>query len=739
MQRPPMKTLETPKDGLAGLRQNWPADMASGFVVFLLALPLSLGIARASEFPPAMGVLTALVGGIVVSFISGSQLTIKGPAAGLITICSGCVIDLGSGTQGWHLALGVFVVAAVLQILFGFLKFGTLIDFFPHAAIHGMLAAIGVMIFARQFPVLLGVDPAFVKGLSTISLYTHLPEFIAHANGKIALVGILSLAILFGLPAWGGVFRKIPAPMIVLIVTVPLAIFLDFGSIEDRENKSFSLITIGRFWTSISFNPEFDAIGTFVFWKYVFLLLFVSSLESLLTVKAIDGLDPYKRKSNYNKDLIAIGVGNAVAGMLGAPPMISEVARSSANVSNGGRTRWANFFHGFFLLVAILLLIPVIELIPNAALAAMLIAVAYRLASPKEFIGTYKIGPEQLVIFLVTILAAITNDLLTGVFAGMAVKIIFHLLNGATLRSLFKADYVVTEDTEGYTLLVRGAATFSNYIGYKKRWRSFDLSKRIHFDFAEARLVDHSFLEQLHYFEEDVQRAGGHITWAGLEKFNPFSDHPLAARKISRDTSGSIEIKLTTRQIDLRSLADRTELNFYPQKVRNVAKYADFPIARGNRILYEENILSQYTDYGKIEISDIALSLGVRLEQGDAHLTVFHVSDLGISIPDFVLEPEGLQTTFSELTTGLEIDMSDHKVFSRTYYLRGNDVAAIRNFFNGSLVRFLETQEPVHIESHRHKLLVYTKRGPLGTTAIPEVLQFITAFIEASRRKALYA
>jgi MFS superfamily sulfate permease-like transporter len=369
-----MKTIEIPKDGLAGLKQNWSADALSGFLVFLLALPLSLGIAKASGFPAAMGVLTAMIGGIVVSIFQGGRLTIKGPAAGLITVCAGAVTDLGGlnieGVSGVQLACGVVVVMSIFQVIFGFLKLGSLSDFFPHSAVHGMLAAIGVLIFAKQFPVLLGVDPSLTKGLSPIELYTHIPVFIAHATPQVALIGILSLVIIFGLPALGRVFKRIPAPMVVLVVMIPLAMILGF-----KATRPESLVIIGDFWknwknqdgsialSSVFKNVSFAAIGTGVFWKYVIMFLFVNSLESLLTVKAIDGLDSFKRKSDYNKDLRALALGNGLSGLLGGLPMISEVARSSANVNNGAKTRWANFIHGLFLFLAMLLLIPVIEMI----------------------------------------------------------------------------------------------------------------------------------------------------------------------------------------------------------------------------------------------------------------------------------------------------------------------------------------------------------------------------------------
>lgn len=332
-----MKTIEIPKDGLEGLKQNWTNDAVSGFLVFLLALPLSLGIAKASEFPPAMGVLTAMIGGLFVSIFAGSRLTIKGPAAGLITICAGAVMEMGGGTEGWKLALGAIVVAALIQIVFGWLKFGSLSDFFPHSAVHGMLAAIGLIIFSKQIHILLGIDPATLKGKEPIELFEMIPDSLIHEDPRVTLVGIISLIIIFGLPLLKGkLFKKVPAPVLVLLVTIPLAWIMDFKHTE----PAFDMVKIGDFWLNIGFNANFSLIGTFVFWKYVIMFLLVNSLESLLTVKAIDGLDPWKRISNPNKDLMAVGAGNALSGLLGGLPMISEVARSSANVNFGARTRW---------------------------------------------------------------------------------------------------------------------------------------------------------------------------------------------------------------------------------------------------------------------------------------------------------------------------------------------------------------------------------------------------------------
>lgn len=742
-----MKTLEVPKDGLEGLKQNWTADALSGFLVFLLAMPLSLGIAKASGFPAAMGVLTAMVGGLVVSIFMGGRLTIKGPAAGLITVCAGAVAaftayakhtnpaldDKQAALIGVSITCGAIVVTAVIQVILGFLKLGKYSDFFPHSAVHGMLAAIGVLIFAKQFPILLGVDASLTKGLTPIQLYTHIPAFIANAKPEIAIVGIASLIILFGLPALGGVFKKVPAPMLVLAIMIPAGAILHF-----KEGHPGSLVTIGDFWGNIKFNADFSAMGTGVFWYYVFMFLFVNSLESLLTVKAIDGLDPWKRKSDYNKDLSALALGNGVSGALGGLPMISEVARSSANVNFGGRTRWANFFHGSFLLVAMLVLIPLIEMIPSAALAAMLIMVAYRLASPKEFIGTYKIGPEQLVIFLTTIFVTVAEDLLLGVAAGILVKFAFHIFNGAPLKDLFRARYTMSESDNNYTIQVHGVATFSNFIGYKKLWDTLKPGKNVTINFSDTTLVDHSFMDQLHHFDEDRHLQGSQVTLIGLEKFNPYSGHPLAARKISKGSPNKIEINLSNRAIELRAYAEASGFNFHPQQARVGMKYKDFPIQKGNTIRYEENFLERYADNCKVEVSDITVT-EIQVSKVDTHITVVHLSDIDFPIPDFALEPESLHTKLSEVVGGKDIDFDEHPDFSKRYYLRGYNEQDVRGFFNENVIKFLERHEEMHIECHKHRLLIFKTRDLMSPVEIEEAVKFGEAFVDVIVQKETQA
>jgi MFS superfamily sulfate permease-like transporter len=522
--------MKTNADNISlNFKSVWKSDFISGFLVFLLALPLSLGIAKASEFPAAMGVLTAMLGGLVTVFFKVSELSIKGPAAGLITIAAAAVIELGGEEDGWKMACGAIVVMAVLQMLFGFLKFGTLSDLFPHAVIHGMLASIGLIIIAKQIPVLLGVDPTLYADKSPFELYAELPIFIRNASWKITTLGLLGLTILFALPLIKiNFFKKIPAPLIVLIIAVPLALFLDFKTTQE----SYALVTIGDFWGSLSINADFSAMGSFIFWKYVIMFLFVSSLESLLTAKALDNLDPYKRQTNYNGDLVGQGFGNAISGLLGGLPMISEVVRSTSNITYGAKTKLSNFFHGFFLLISMLVLIPVIEMIPNSALAAMLIFAGYRLTAPKEFLQTYKIGKEQLAIFVTTIFVTLAEDLLLGVFAGILLKLIFHATNGVKFSCLFRAQVSVEHNKNGsISIHIFEAAIFTHLLKLHKILDRLPKEKSIILIFENCNLIDHSYLEFINQYKRKYENEGGKFQLVGIEALKPVSAHSLATRK----------------------------------------------------------------------------------------------------------------------------------------------------------------------------------------------------------------
>jgi len=518
---------------------HWKADLNAGFLVFLIALPLCLGISMASGFPPVAGILTAIVGGIVASLFGSARLTIKGPAAGLIVIALGAVTELGGGdpATGYKRALAVGVVAGVLQIGLALLRSGALGDAFPPSVVHGMLAAIGVIIVSKQTHTLMGVKPA---GTEPLALLTEIPRSLSNMNPEIFVIGLVSLAILFGMPKvpfnWA---KKIPAPMVVVIVAIILEHLFD---LEHEHSYSWHghnypigptyLVQLpGQLLNAVAF-PDFSHVLSAPSIKYIVMFTLVGSIESLLSAKAVDQLDPKHRSSNLNKDLLAVGVGNVLAASIGGLPMISEIVRSSANINNGAQTRLSNLFHGAFLLLFVALLPGLLHQIPLAALGAMLIYTGLRLASPREFVKTFRIGADQLAVFVTTLVVTLASDLLVGVAAGILLEVAMHLSRGAPIRELFYSQADTYEEEGGQRVLViRRAAMFTNYIGLKRRIQE-EAGESTSFvvDLGATHVVDHTVLEKLHHLVEDWARVGKTLTIRGLDDHKTASTHHLAAR-----------------------------------------------------------------------------------------------------------------------------------------------------------------------------------------------------------------
>jgi len=518
------KIKQIPLDGWAGLKQNLSADAMSGFMVFMLALPLSIGIAKASDFPPIYGLITAIIGGVIVSFFSGSLLSIKGPAAGLIVIASGAVTAFGGEDKilGWHYTLAAITIAGILQITFGLLKFGKFSEYFPTAAIHGMLAAIGIIIMSKQIHFLVGINPSLLKGKEPLELLAMIPNSLVHENPHLAEIGFACLAVLVMLSyIKNRHIKKIPPPMIVLAIAIPLGLILHLKT--DGEVSNYALVSVGNIIDIVRENPinaNFSGLTNHIgpLAQYVVLFALIGSIESLLTVKALDGMDPFKRHANPNKDLLAIGIGNTLSGILGGLPMISEVARSSANVINGAKTRWANFFHGLFLLIALIVAVPFINMIPNAALAAMLIFVGFKLAHPKEFKHFWHVGKYQFFIFLVTVILTLATDLLIGVMSGIIMEIIVNFIHGAQLKESFSnkgSEVKVTNDLIYLTLAPN--TVFSNILGLKRNMDSIPKGFNVCVDFSKTLIVDHTSMHAIHKFAESYTESGGHIEFAGKE------------------------------------------------------------------------------------------------------------------------------------------------------------------------------------------------------------------------------
>ena len=536
-------TNDVPQGTLDGLGRNWKADMLSGFLVFLIALPLCLAISLACGYPAIAGVFTAIIGGVLSAFISNSEMTIKGPAAGLIVVALGCVTEFGftggadmaADMQAYRLALGVGVAAGVIQIFFGVFKAGILGEFFPTAAVHGLLASIGVLVIATQVPIMLGLqgEGAPLERLAAI------PSYFLEMNPVIGLIGGISLFIMFGFTFIKNPKLKIiPAPMLVLLIAVPLGMYFDigreqiisFGGQDHTLGSRFLVNVPSNMFSALTF-PDFSGVFTAVGIKYIVMFSLIGSLESLLSAKAVDQIDPWRRKTNLDKDLLAVGIGNTLAAFIGGLPMISEIVRSKANIDNGARTRFANMFHGIFLLAFVALVPFLINRIPLAALAAMLVFTGFRLASPQEFKHMYQVGREQLIVFVSTILGVLATDLLVGIGIGILVKAIIHILNGAPIGSMFKSSIEVDDASRGTaTIKVNKSAVFSTWIPLKRAIGRQD-AKRVVVDMSATKFVDHTVMANLDVLQTEFRESDRELSVIGLDGHKRLSTHPLTAFK----------------------------------------------------------------------------------------------------------------------------------------------------------------------------------------------------------------
>ena len=517
-------------------RSSFLRDARAGFMVFLIALPLCLGISIASGYPPVAGILTAVIGGCLCSWVGSARLTIKGPAAGLIVIAIGAVTELGGGDleQGYRRALAVGVVAAIVQLILASFRVATLGIAMSRAVVHGMLAAIGIIIISKQIHVMMGVQP---EGKEIFELISEIPHSLMHANPEILLVGGVSLLILM---LWSRMpfnwVKSIPAPLVVLAVAVPLSAYFHlgtahayyFGGHAYEVGPQYLVQLPGNLLNSIVF-PDFSVVFSAISLKYVVMFALVGTIESTLSVVAVDAIDPERKQAELNRDLRAVGIGNLVSSLLGGLPMISEIVRSKANVDAGASSEKANFFHGLFLLLFVSLVPGLLGLIPLAALGAMLVFTGLRLASPSEITHAKSIGNDQLILFLSTLVVTLATDLLIGVAVGLVLKVILHAIRGASPMALLKGHVEVQVEGSTATLSVIGVAAFPSLIKLRSALEQVPLTtSNIVIDLSDTKLVDHTFLSGVDAAIND--RPATKIRLVGLEKMKAASEHPQATR-----------------------------------------------------------------------------------------------------------------------------------------------------------------------------------------------------------------
>ncbi|WCL48837.1 SulP family inorganic anion transporter [Leptospira sp. GIMC2001] len=521
------------------LKKYGRTDIMSGFIVFLIALPLCVGIAVASGAPPTSGLIAGIIGGIVASIFGGSYVTINGPAAGLIVIVLGAIDGLGDGNNllGFKRMLACLVVVGVLQILMGIWKKGFLGRLFPASVIHGMMTAIGIIIISKQIYILTGATP---HSKTPWELILEIPNGIASLNPEIFLIGGSAMLVLifFQISKWK-FMKKLPAPLFAVLIGILLEEFFHlrtnqvytFMGTEYTVGPKF-LVQIPDSLSSAIIFPDFSVINRFEFWFHTGMIFFIASLESLLSAQAVDQLDPLQRRTDMDKELIGKGIANTLLGAIGGFPIIAEIVRSKANIENGGRSIWSNFFHGIFLLVFLLLIPDLLRLIPMASLAAILVLIGWRLASHKEFIHIYKKGPEQLIVFITTIAFTLVVDLLFGILMGILVKILIQVISGVNVKQIFTLDWSYS-NKESWT--IRSPLLFSNSFGFLKSLEeeSQNGNNKFTLDFNQCNYIDHTSMEAIYAIINRCEQSGVNfdIIWGNL---NQNTEYKTSVRRHSK-------------------------------------------------------------------------------------------------------------------------------------------------------------------------------------------------------------
>lgn len=501
-------------------------DLPAGISVFLVALPLCLGIALASGAPLSSGILSGIVGGLVVSLISGSQLAVSGPAAGLTTVVAASIISLGD----FKIFLLAVMVAGLFQLVLGLLKLGTIALYFPSAVIKGMLAAIGILLISKQVPLALGYDQpdfwtsGFVNLFSTKNIGDTLHNFNHHITRGAILISLASLLILILLQLPSAKKWKIlPAPLLVVVFGI-VANLVYTNATSGHLLKTTQLVNIpSNLLSGITF-PDFSKFfSTAEIWKDGLVIGLLATLETLLCIEAVDKLDRHNRITPVNRELVAQGIGNMTCGLLGAIPMTAVVVRGAANVDAGARTKLSAFTHALFLLLAVLFIPFLLNRIPYASLAAILMITGYNLTKPKLFINMWSLGWKQFLPFLFTIVVILATDLLVGVSIGLLISVYY------IVRNNFKAEYKITETMENgidsYLIKLNSNVTFLNKVKLRRTLDEVAEGSVLTIDGTDCNFIDYDILEVISEFDEKARDRNIVLNLKGIQKVNVTAVH----------------------------------------------------------------------------------------------------------------------------------------------------------------------------------------------------------------------
>jgi carbonic anhydrase len=739
---------DKPSNGIKGLK-HWRYDLGAGLQVALVSLPLSLGIAIASGAPPVTGVISAIIAGLVFPLLGGAYVTISGPAAGLAPALLSGMLLLGGGdlAAGYPLLLVAICMTGLVQILLAFMNAGRFAIFLPVTVMEAMLAAIGIMIILKQIPPLLG-DLSPVAPTTLDSIIT-LPGTLARIEPTVFLIGGLCLFLMFFLNATRRTWmRLIPPPLLVAMLGLALAIVFGLETsylIAMPDNILKEGITTPAFGEAFT-RPELWINMLIV----VITLTLIDGIESLATIAAVDKIDPYQRKSDPNVTLRAMGICNVASSLAGGLTIIPGGVKSRANIDAGGRTLWANFYNAVFLIVFLLLATDLISMIPLAAIAAILIYVGWRLCEYRVFSKTYAIGRDQILIFLVTVVAILLTGLLWGILIGMAAEVLMlaylltpsfrSVLTGRltfvqsleliryNLASIFRNPVIkvhsdVRDGRRHYEISLGSLVCF-NLLPLDKLLHGLPEDAALSIIVTESgRIVDHTAMDYLHQLQEEALRFGRPFELRGLEQYYQFTQHSLSAR-MHDAALVKREARLSARAEQMDAFAKSYSMTFNPATQAVLDAHGFIYLRRGDR-KQEQNVMTvTYRGCG-VRVFDYSHTSAPDYYVEHRHtLVIVTLPDDIPPIPDMVLAPghylKRYLVNFQEHAPPAHIDHPD----GYRIYTRINDDQAM--VAAGRLLTFVQRYPGVYVEACGNALLVFRPdRDAENAEGIEELLEVI--------------
>jgi len=629
-------------------------------------------------------------------------------------------MDDGSG-KAFNYVLAAVVISGAIQMLLGLMKLGRLADIFHSSVIHGILAAIGIIIFAKQIHVALGTQsdsPSIIQNLIDAVLY--LPQ----ANPFVIIISLsgLLLLLLHSKISYR-FFHFLPAPMWVIALSIPFVYafnFFDqqtlfFLEKEYQVGPHLLLDIPDTIMDSVMF-PDFSKINTIEFWTTVFSILIITSIESLAIAKAVDKIDPYKRKTDLNKDLTGIGLSTMVAGAIGGLPIIAVIIRSTVNIHNGAKTKWSNMYQGILLLLFIVLLSPIMRQVPLCAFAILLVYTGFKLASPAVFKQAYNQGTEQLIFFVATMVLTLYTNLLIGLLGGLLLALVTHMLLAKVtipqfFRMIYKSGTKLIKLPDGsFDLKISGIANFLGILKVDKLVAQIPSGVNVNIDLSETRLVGMTYMDYLVEYLKIQRATGGKVFITGLDAHVSLSTYNRAL-KISLNNSST---KLSQRQKRLKSLAIDKEYQYSSQIDWNTIYLKKFHYFEIRPIERKYNCLKGTFKDSNVswEIADVTFNEGNAFT-AETFNTTLMILNLNKKLPTFTMEKEGvLGNIFDRVMafTGYkDIDFEMYPNFSKKFLLMGENESEIRSFFTDEIIHFFENHQIYHLESNGESLVIFDK------------------------------